>query len=195
MRISSEVATYFPLHLQSRHLSILHNQRVSTRASKSEVATKLALQRLLLPKSAVGRMTIVKKRKASKFDRRVRVAGLNRILERQIGQSVFSARRTEVLSYAHLPKGWNSYDAEAPGERAISLAVRFIDLVEKHACSIEWIAPSVDDSVMITVDASSGKQEWEFFGNGDTAVMYRDENGVKAYVDLEEARFEQFLTR
>lgn len=48
---------------------------------------------------------------------------------------------------------------------------------------------------MMTVNARSGSQEWEFFGNGGTAVMYRDEQGEKQYVDLEEADFEKLLTR
>ena len=109
--------------------------------------------------------------------------------------SVYALRREEIRSYRHLPRGWNSYDAEAPGQEAVSLALRFVDLLEKHSLKIQWNAPSVDDSVMMTVNAPSGTQEWEFFGDGTTAVMYWNAAGEKKYVDLETAGFERFLMR
>lgn len=109
--------------------------------------------------------------------------------------SIYVLRREEIQSYRQLPHGWNSYDAEAPGPEAVALALCFVDLLEKHAVKIEWVAPSVDDSVMMTVDVPSGKQEWEFFGDGTTAVMHRDAEGAKSYVDLEVSNFERFLMR
>ncbi len=116
-------------------------------------------------------------------------AELRRQYKEKKAGNPYATFRREVEHYALLPKGWDSYHAEAPGKPAIDLALRFLALAESHATSVKWVAPTVDDSIMVTLETDTVRQEWEFYGSGQTAVMIRKAGGSKEYYDVDENDF------
>jgi serine/threonine protein kinase len=101
--------------------------------------------------------------------------------------------RREVQSFFNLSKGWDSYEAEPPSQTAVKNAADFIDVVERQAFKIDWVAPTTDDSVMVTLQTPAGTQEWDFYSDGDIAVTILEASGKKRFLDVKPMDVERVL--
>jgi len=101
--------------------------------------------------------------------------------------------KKEIKGFLNLSKGWDSYAAQVPSEIAVKNATDFIDVVERHAFKIEWVAPTTDDSVMVTLEIKGGRQEWDFYSDGDIAVTMLEASGSKHFLDVKPMDVERVL--
>lgn len=122
-------------------------------------------------------------------------APLHQFTERLTAHATHEAHRQKIRSMSHLPEGWDTYSAKPPGKAAINLALQFVTLLEKRRLNPVWIAPTADDSIMVVLDTGAVRQEWEFYGDGDTAVMIQEAGGEKQYLDLDATEFASHLPR
>jgi len=82
-----------------------------------------------------------------------------------------------VLDFTRLKKGWDSYDAEPPSPMAARNTLAFLDLLKTLSLQPDWVEPTSDDSIMLEVKVGGFLQEWDFYSDGDVAVLYELENG------------------
>lgn len=96
----------------------------------------------------------------------------------------YSQFRNEIRGFLHLRAGWDSYSAKAPSDEAVTSAIAFVNLLERLKRKIEWVAPTNDDSVMLSIRVPSGTQEWDFYSDGDIAVTVLGADGRKGFLDV-----------
>lgn len=85
--------------------------------------------------------------------------------------------RQRIRSFGQLEKGWDTYDAEPPSALAIQNTLEFVRVVEKLCLRTDWVEPTSDDSIMLELKVGDVLQEWDFYSDGDVAVMYEWPNG------------------
>lgn len=83
----------------------------------------------------------------------------------------------------NLKDGWDSYNVPAPNPISIQNAERFVELAEEFGFSIKYTCATSDESIFILIEDARGRQEWDFYNDGDFAVM-TNINGKKRFIDL-----------
>ncbi len=91
---------------------------------------------------------------------------------RDTGQEMLWKRlKHRVESYQNLKPGWDGYDARPPSSVAITNALAFIDVLRLLKMPPVWIEPSSDNSILLELKVQDETQEWDFYSDGEVAVL------------------------
>lgn len=101
-----------------------------------------------------------------------------------------------VANFTKLEKGWDSYNAQPPSQIAVKNTLAFLQLLKMLGLKPDWVEPTSDDSIMLEVKVGGLLQEWDFYSDGDVAVLYELENRQDEchLVKPEVWEFARFLT-
>ncbi|MCX6876027.1 MAG: hypothetical protein NTW21_19800 [Verrucomicrobia bacterium] len=102
--------------------------------------------------------------------------------------------RADIRAFKYLPKGWDSYDSEAPSQTAIESALSVIDHMEFLGVEPNWCIPTSDDSILLEFEWSNITYKWELESDGDIGVMIRPSEGEPEYLDLQAKQIAEFFT-
>ena len=91
---------------------------------------------------------------------------------RWIAASPTSLLKKKVEGFASLKTGWDSYNASPPSKTAIKNTLTLLGVLEMLELSPEWVEPTSDDSIMLEVKVGEIIQEWDFYSDGEVAVLY-----------------------
>lgn len=83
-----------------------------------------------------------------------------------------------VRNFATLPKGWDSYDAAPPSAVAIRNTLAFLNVLRSLSIYPAWVEPTSDDSIMLEVRVGNVLEEWDFYSDGDVAVLHELPSGT-----------------
>jgi hypothetical protein len=92
--------------------------------------------------------------------------------------------KNEILAMSCLSKGWDSYDAEAPSETAINLAMQIVGHLEFMGIVPDWCVPTSDGSILLQFQCQRVAYKWEIESDGDIGVMVKSPDGAPEYLDL-----------
>lgn len=101
--------------------------------------------------------------------------------------------REKIRAFFSLPKGWDSYDSEAPSQTAIESAISVIDQMELFGVEPNWCIPTSDDSILLEFEWSDITYKWELESDGDIGVMIKPLDGEPVYLDLQAKQIAEFF--
>jgi hypothetical protein len=78
----------------------------------------------------------------------------------------------KVRRFEYLKPNWDSYGAVPPSAVAIKNTLSFLEVLEVLQLTPDWVEPTSDDSIMLKVKVGDILQEWDFYSDGDVAVLY-----------------------
>jgi len=85
--------------------------------------------------------------------------------------------KSKVSSFSSLKQGWDSYAAMPPSKQSIATVLRFLDILEGLQITPDWVEPTSDNSIMLEVRVGTALEEWDFYSDGEVAVMFEWEDG------------------
>ncbi len=91
------------------------------------------------------------------------------------------------MALGALQSNWDTYGGTAPSNVAIATAVQVLDCLQtmdESFVKLDWVAPTVDGSVLLEYRANGTIHRWEFESDGDIAVMKKLDEGDPTYVDV-----------
>lgn len=83
----------------------------------------------------------------------------------------------------NLKDNWDSYNAPLPNLISIQNVERFIKLAGRRGFSIKHTCATSDESILVLIEDAKGRQEWDFYSDGDFAVM-TVVDGEKKFMDV-----------
>jgi hypothetical protein len=83
----------------------------------------------------------------------------------------------------NLKDNWDSYSSPAPNLISIQNSERFIELATALGFSVYYTCATSDESILILIKDCRGAQGWDFYNDGDFAVM-TVVNGEKKFLDV-----------
>ncbi len=92
-------------------------------------------------------------------------------------KSKWEQLREKLSALTKLKKGWDSYDADPPSVAAVRNASEFVRVLETLGAFPDWAEPTSDDSIMLEVKVNDILEEWDFYSDGDVAVLHEWPNG------------------
>ena len=105
----------------------------------------------------------------------------------------FAGIRAEIKAMSRLPRGWDSYDAEAPSETATSIALRVLENLENLGLLPEWYVPTSDGSILLQFQCQQVTYKWEIESDGDIGVMVKSADNGPEYLDLQANQITRFF--
>jgi hypothetical protein len=131
------------------------------------------------------RSTVIVRPTQEEIDLFTIYCGRSSVIVRTIERPDDYARlRERIRGFAGLEKGWDSYDADAPSELAISAALALVNRLEGAAVLPEWVTPTSDSSILMRYRLGDVFFEWEFHSDGEVAVMRKPLFDRETYHDL-----------
>lgn len=101
--------------------------------------------------------------------------------------------KNEILALSCLSKGWDSYDADAPSETAINLAMQIVGHLEFMGIVPDWCVPTSDGSILLQFQCQRDTYKWEIESDGDIGVMIKSPEGEPEYLDLQANQILRFF--
>ena len=101
--------------------------------------------------------------------------------------------REEIRAFFSLPKGWDSYNSEAPSTTAIESALSIIGQLEMIGVEPNWCIPTSDDSILLEFELSDTTYKWELESDGDIGVMIKHLEGDAEYLDIQTEQIAEFF--
>ena len=127
--------------------------------------------------------------------------------ENPAGSKVFCSPHSRVLIQKNkhlmsrlehikcLPKGWDSYNAEAPSITSIDIAKEVLDALDRNNILGDRIIPTSDSSLLIVHKMADDLVTWEISLNGDIGVMVEFENGATEFRALARCDISEFAAQ
>ncbi len=107
----------------------------------------------------------------------------------------FGLLRDKVRGLLDLPRGWDSYEAEAPSTVAVEAALTLINALKRLRILPEWVTPTADSSILVRYRSGDIWYDWEFHSDGDVAVMRKPLFDRETYHDLTAGEVADFIAR
>lgn len=101
--------------------------------------------------------------------------------------------KNEIMAMSKLPKGWDSYDAEAPSETATNISMRIIENLEILEIVPDWCVPTSDGSILLQFQCQRVTYKWEVESDGDIGVMVKSPDEAPEYLDLQANQIKPFF--
>lgn len=107
--------------------------------------------------------------------------------------SDFDLLRKKISEYRSLSPGWDTYDADPPSSEAVDSACAVVDQLEQLGILPDWVIPTSDSSILMSVKYRGTRLKWEFDSDGDIAVMLQLAFTPPTYHDIELDQVDVFL--
>ncbi|MBV8275508.1 MAG: hypothetical protein JO170_09665 [Verrucomicrobia bacterium] len=98
--------------------------------------------------------------------------------------SKFATLRRKVRGFSSLQPDWDTQGAAPISRKAISRALKLLDLLEKKNVVPNAAIPTSDETILIRYQLGNETFKWEFDGEGQIAFVRIAPDGKRQYVDV-----------
>ena len=105
-------------------------------------------------------------------------------LDREFNHSLSKSRAeliSQISSFKHLSKGWDSYNAEPPNETAVNNSLTALDVLINYSKFPTKISPSADEGIIFEFLSKDNYYLLEFCNDGDMVFLKRINGKTKAF--------------
>ncbi len=99
-----------------------------------------------------------------------------------VSKARFAAARQRLTTTASLERGWDTYDAESPNDRARALAAKILNVLEADLLPPTCLMPSSEGGIAISFVDGDNRAEIEIYNTGEVAAAtYSAHSGPVAW--------------